>query len=47
MYFSGLQLGYTVIFGSYASFLFIRTGKSCDLIIVKILKLIFAFYMIA
>lgn len=23
---TGLQLGYTVIFGSYASFLFIRTG---------------------
>ncbi|XP_027186863.1 CAAX prenyl protease 2 isoform X2 [Cicer arietinum] len=25
----GLQLGYTVIFGSYASFLFIRTGWIC------------------
>lgn len=24
---AGLQLGYTVIFGSYASFLFIRTGR--------------------
>lgn len=27
VWFSGLQLGYTVIFGSYASFLYIRTGK--------------------
>lgn len=24
---SGLQLGYTVVFGSYASFLFIQTGR--------------------
>lgn len=24
---SGLQLGYTVVFGWYASFLFIRTGE--------------------
>ncbi|MBA0596727.1 hypothetical protein Gorai_013536 [Gossypium raimondii] len=27
MCFLGLQLGYTVVFGSYASFLFIRTGN--------------------
>lgn len=25
--FEGLQLGYTVVFGSYASFLLVRTGK--------------------
>ncbi|CAN1141976.1 CAAX prenyl protease 2 [Linum perenne] len=37
----GLQLGYTVIFGSYASFLFIRTGH----LIAPLLAHIFCNYM--
>jgi prenyl protein peptidase len=32
----GLQLGYTVIFGSYASFLFIRTGNLASSLVAHI-----------
>lgn len=37
--FSGVQLGYTVIFGWYAAFLFIRTGPTNSLFVIENRKL--------